>query len=201
MLRVGAGAAKKRLQRGSQAVAKRLRAMGKRIDSEQNRAVTNRRFESVGRGTGPQSRGGGRKGAWRLGAPGPHAHGNVGRRVVDDRRAEVSGQRTPSNDRRSNQHSPGTPTTALRERGNDTSRSTGRSGRQTAATRRNMRRGERVTVQGPVKKQHPDGMSHGGGGLQMQDGQQRNQGEQGCDAMCPPPERHGGVPRDTQRGT
>ena len=54
----------------------------------------------------------------------------------------------------------------LRERGNDTSKSTGRSGRQNAATRRNMRRDERVTVQGPVKKQQPDGMSHrGGGGL------------------------------------
>ena len=33
-----------------------------------------------------------------------------------------------------------------------------RSGRQ------NMRRAERVTVKGPVKKQQPDGMSHGGGG-------------------------------------
>ena len=33
-----------------------------------------------------------------------------------------------------------------------------------AATRRNVRRAERVTVQGPVKKQEPDGMSHGGGG-------------------------------------
>ena len=54
--------------------------------------------------------------------------------------------------------------TGLRERGKDTSRSTGRSGRQNAATRRNMRRGERVTVQGPVKEQQPDGMSHGGGG-------------------------------------
>ena len=43
-------------------------------------------------------------------------------------------------------------------------RSTGRSGRQNAATRRNMRREERVTVQGPVKEQQPDGMSHGGGG-------------------------------------
>ena len=50
------------------------------------------------------------------------------------------------------------------ERGNNTSRSTSRSGRQNAATRRNMRREERVTVQGPVKKQQPDGMSHGGGG-------------------------------------
>ena len=50
----------------------------------------------------------------------------------------------------------------LRERGNDTSKSRGRSGRQKAATRRNMRRAERVTVQGPVKKQQPDGMSHRG---------------------------------------
>ena len=47
------------------------------------------------------------------------------------------------------QHSPNTPTTGLRERGNDTSKSTGRSGRQKAATRRNMRREERVTVPGP----------------------------------------------------
>ena len=31
------------------------------------------------------------------------------------------------------------------------------------ATRRSMRREERVTVQGPVKRQQPDGMSHGGG--------------------------------------
>ena len=53
-------------------------------------------------------------------------------------------------------------TTGLCERGNDTSRSTGRSGRQNAATQRNMRREERVTVQGPVKKQRPDGMSHRG---------------------------------------
>ena len=50
------------------------------------------------------------------------------------------------------------------ERENDTSKSTGRSGGQNAATRRNMRREERVTVQGPVKKQRPDGMSHRGGG-------------------------------------
>ena len=60
------------------------------------------------------------------------------------------------------QHSPGKPTTGLRERGNDTSGSTGRSGRQKAATRRNMRREERVTVQGTVKEQRPDGMSHRG---------------------------------------
>ena len=37
-------------------------------------------------------------------------------------------------------------------------------GHQNAATRRNMRREERVTVQGPVKEQQPDGMSHKGGG-------------------------------------
>ena len=60
------------------------------------------------------------------------------------------------------QHSPNTPTTGLCERGNDTSKSTGRSGRQKAATRRNMRREDRVTVQGPVKEQQPDGMSHRG---------------------------------------
>ena len=47
--------------------------------------------------------------------------------------------------------------------GGTTGRSTGRSGRQNAAPRRNMRREERVTVQGPVKKQQPDGMSHRGG--------------------------------------
>ena len=57
----------------------------------------------------------------------------------------------------------GQPTSGLRERGNDTSKSTGRSGRQKVATRRNMRREERVTVQGPVKEQQPDGMSHRGG--------------------------------------
>ena len=57
---------------------------------------------------------------------------------------------------------PNTPTTGLRELGNDTSKSIGRSGRQNAATQRNMRREERVTVQGPVKEQQPDGMSHRG---------------------------------------
>ena len=33
------------------------------------------------------------------------------------------------------------------------------------SARRNMRREEWVTVQGPVKEQQPDGMSHGGGGV------------------------------------
>ena len=48
------------------------------------------------------------------------------------------------------------------------SKSTGRSGQQKAATRRNMRREERVTAQGPVKKQQPDGMSHRGGGFRRE---------------------------------
>ena len=95
----------------------------------------------------------------RGGGGGAHAHGNAVRQVVDDRRAEVRGKRKPSNDPRSNQHSPGTPTTGLRERGNNTSRTTVRSSRQNAATRRSMRREERVTVQGPVKN------TQGGGHL------------------------------------
>ena len=41
-------------------------------------------------------------------------------------------------------------------------KSTGHSGRQKVAVRRNMRREERVTVQGPVKEQQPDGVSHRG---------------------------------------
>ena len=57
----------------------------------------------------------------------------------------------------------GLETTGLREDGNNTGKSTGRSGRQNAATQRNMRREGRVTVQGPVKAQQPDGMSHRGG--------------------------------------
>ena len=77
------------------------------------------------------------------------------------------------------QHSPNTPTTGFRERGNDTGRSTGRSGRQNAATRRNMRREERVTVQGPVKEQQPDGMSHRGAPSPLQ-------GAQPMPSHCPP---------------
>ena len=78
---------------------------------------------------------------------------------------EARGQQKQSNDPGNNQHILNTPTTGLRERGNDPSKSTGRSGRQKVATRRNMRREERVTVQGPVKEQQPDGMSHRGGVL------------------------------------
>ena len=84
---------------------------------------------------------------------------------MDDQNAEGSGQQRPRNDPRNNQHNPSTPTTGLCERENVTSRNTGRSSRQNAATRRSMWREERMTVQGPVKKQQPDGMSHRGGGL------------------------------------
>ena len=76
-----------------------------------------------------------------------------GRRCVDSKNSQTTPATTST--------AP-TQTTGLRERGNNTSGSTGRSGRQNAATRRNMRREERVTVQGPVKKQRPDGMSHRG---------------------------------------
>ena len=40
----------------------------------------------------------GQDNARRSGAPGPHPHGNAAKQVVDDRRAEVRGQRKPSND-------------------------------------------------------------------------------------------------------
>ena len=46
----------------------------------------------------------------RSGAPGPHAHGTAARQVVDDRRAEVRGQRKLSNNPRNNQHNRSTPT-------------------------------------------------------------------------------------------
>ena len=45
-----------------------------------------------------------------------------------------------------------------------------------------MRRDERVTVQGPVKEQQPDGLSHGGGGWLTEN------------AVCEPPHE---VPRTT----
>ena len=94
----------------------------------------------------------GRDNAWKKRALGPHIHGNTARQVVDGLRTEVCGQQKQSNDPRNNQHNPNTPTTGaalaqtahpatfstapatgLRERGNGTSRSTGRSGRQKAA--------------------------------------------------------------------
>ena len=53
----------------------------------------------------------GQDNAWRSGAPGPRAHGNAARQVVDGLRTEVCGQLQQSNDPRDNQHNPNTPTT------------------------------------------------------------------------------------------
>ena len=120
---------------------------------------------------------------------------------------EARGQQKQSNDPGNNQHNLNTPTIGLRKRGNDTSKSTGRSGRQNAATRRNMRREDRVTVQGPVKKQQLDGMSHGGGADAFRNGQQpssrRAKGVAPLRALCKasgaappvPPPSHAGDPR------
>ena len=125
---------------------------------------------------------------WAGPPPPPPGHSSI-------QRPRGGGQRKPSNDPRNNQHNPRdanywAPLTRTRHpprpaqprhtndgAPNDTSGSTGRSGRQNAATRRNMRREERVTVQGPVKKQPPDGMSHGGGGVLSGAGPIRRQTE------------------------
>ena len=130
----------------------------------------------------------GRDNAWRTRAPGRHAPGNGGRQVVEDRRAEVCGQQKQSNDPRNNQHNPQyanywapltrkrhiPPHPAQPRHTNHWAPRTRKRHQQehrpqwpterSDPTRRNMRREERVTVQGPVKKQQPDGMSHGGGG-------------------------------------
>ena len=63
----------------------------------------------------------GRDNAWRSRAPGPHAHGNAARQVVDSLRTEVCGQQKQSNEPRNNQHNPNTPTTGRRLRANGTS--------------------------------------------------------------------------------
>ena len=98
----------------------------------------------------------GRDNAWRSRAPGPHAHGNTvrqmaacGQRRVDSKNSQKTLATTSTTTIRQllgateahtahtpchNQHSPSTPTTGLRERGNDTSKSTGRNGQQKAAT-------------------------------------------------------------------
>ena len=56
----------------------------------------------------------GRDNAWRSRAPGPHAHRNTARQVVDGLRTEVCGQQKYSNDPCNNQHNPNTPTTGRR---------------------------------------------------------------------------------------
>ena len=51
---------------------------------------------------------------WRSRAPGPHAHGNTARQVVNGLRTEVCGQREQSNNPRNNQHNPNALTTGHR---------------------------------------------------------------------------------------
>ena len=101
--------------------------------------------------------------------PGPCEETATRRTICPQKHSEARGGRpecrgewaaTAEKRPRSDQHNLSTPTT--RERENDTSRNAGRSGRRNAATRRGMRREERATVQGPVKKQQTDGMSHRG---------------------------------------
>ena len=100
--------------------------------------------------------------AWRNRAPGPHR--NTARQAMDGLWTEARGQQTQSNDPANNQHNPQyanywAPRTRKRhQQEHRPQRPTER------RTRRNMRRDERGTVQGPVKEQQPDGMSHRGGG-------------------------------------
>ena len=48
----------------------------------------------------------GRDNTWRSRAPGPYAHRNAARQVVDGLRTEVCGQQKQSNDPHNNQHNP-----------------------------------------------------------------------------------------------
>ena len=126
----------------------------------------------------------GREGARRSGAPGPHARGIVGGagggRLQSGGVWAVKTVKRPPQQRAQprytnywaplthKRHPPQpaqprhTPTTALREWGNNTSRRSGRSSRQNATTQCSMRREEQLTVQAPVKKQQPDEMSQWG---------------------------------------
>ena len=54
-----------------------------------------------------------------------------------------------------NSTTPSAPATGPRQRGNDTTRNTGRSGRQNALTRRSSQIEERVTVRGPSTNPNP----------------------------------------------
>ena len=49
--------------------------------------------------------------AWRNRAPGPHAHRNIARQVMDGLWTEAHGQQKQSNDPGNNQHNLNTPTT------------------------------------------------------------------------------------------
>ena len=94
---------------------------------------------------------------------------------MDDQTAEGSGQQRPKNDPRNNQHYPQCANYYCHYYychyyyyhyyhyyDYDTTRNTGHSHHQNAANRHRMQREKRVTVQGPVKKEQPNGMSHRG---------------------------------------
>ena len=157
-------------------VLARPRLSGSR-DLYQRGAATNK--ERALRMRDPRSGGAyvvdGRDNAWRSRAPGPHAHGNAARQVVDSLRTEVCGQQNQSNDPGNNQHNPQyanywAPLTRKRHilphpaQPQHTNHGAPRMRKrhQQEHRSRNMRRKERVTVQGPVKKQQTDGMSHKG---------------------------------------
>ena len=63
-----------------------------------------------------EGRGGGRgrDNAWRSRAPGPHAHRNAVRQVMDGLRTELCGQEKQSNDPRNSQYNLNTPTIGRR---------------------------------------------------------------------------------------
>ena len=61
-----------------------------------------RQHQSKGAGQG----GGGQDNAWRSRAPGPHAHGNTARQVINGLWTEARGQQKQSNNPGNNQHNP-----------------------------------------------------------------------------------------------
>ena len=118
----------------------------------------------------------GRYNAWRSGAPGPHAHRNAARQVVDDRIAEVRGQQKPPQQPAqpwyANYWAPLThkrrpPQPAQPQHTNDWAPRTQKQRQQEHRPQQPTKRSDpmqHATVQGPANKQQPDGMSHRGGG-------------------------------------
>ena len=127
----------------------------------------------------------GRDNAWRSRAPGPHAHRTTARQIVDGLKTEARGQQKQSNDPRqqpahpqyANYWAPLTrnrhtmPHSAQPQHTNYWAPRTRKRHQQEHRPQRPTEssdptqhaKGRTVTVQGPVKKQQPDGMSHRGG--------------------------------------
>ena len=104
---------------------------------------------------------------------GGHTHGNTARQDVGGLRTKVLGQQKQSNDPCNNQHTqtahPSASSTApTHQRLGSANVETTPAGAPATATNRRQRPDatceRRATVQGPVKKQQPNGMSHTGGG-------------------------------------